>query len=195
MANKKTKPCTDCDLCYSGDIEFSKGVFQRSKDIDCPIKDDYIAKELLPMMAEADGFIFGAPVFCFSYTGRFRILTERLAAWQAKGWFANKPAAVVTVALMGVGAGQESCLAGMNHCIKALGMIPVSWAHGAPGNSGPPLGPLPGDDDGKEIASKKDFAAQFIALYNARRVAEVALMQKLAIAELGDLYVKDFSRV
>ncbi|MFC2003158.1 flavodoxin family protein [Chloroflexota bacterium] len=196
LANKKIKPCWDCELCYEMAYKaFDKDAPGKLKDVSCAIKDDFLATEFVPMMAEADGFVFGSPVFTFSYTSKFRTLFERLAAWQRTGWFTNKPAAVVAVGRGGLGGGQESCLVGMNNCIRALEMIPISWAHGACASSGPPLGPQPAEDDGKVIAVKNDRSARYIALVNARRVTETALMQKIAKQELDDLYLEEFIQV
>lgn len=157
----------------------------------CNIDDDYMARELLPKIIRADGLILGSPVFTGSYTSRFITLFERLRGIRSPAELANKPAGTVTTATL-VMAGQENCLGYMDACIRALGMIPVNWMNGATGTSGPPYGPLPGDDNGSEIAAKKDRRGQWGAFYVGRRVAEVSVMQKIARKKLGSLYEREF---
>ncbi len=149
--------------------------------------EDYIINELIPKMAEADGFIFGSPVFTGSFTSKFITLCERLRAGVKHGYFADKPAGCVSVATMPMG-GQDRCLESMEICTRALGMIPVHPLFGCSGTSGVPYGPLCGDDDGTVIAVKNDRFAQWTAILVGRRVAEVAVMQKLAKRHLGNLY-------
>lgn len=152
---------------------------------------DYITTELLPKMAEADGFIFGSPVFTGSYTSKFITLFEHLRAGVKDGHFTSKPAGCVSVATMPTG-GQDRCLESMDMSIRSLGMIPVHALFGCAGISGVPYGPLAGDDDGKVIAVKKDRFAQWTAILVGRRVAEVAVMQKLSKRRLGKLYDTEF---
>jgi multimeric flavodoxin WrbA len=185
---KEIKPCTDCDRrCEIS----SSGMHQ---DIDCIIQDDYLAKELIPKMAEADGYIFGSPVFTGAYTSNFRVLFERLRSAKRRGYFANKPVGGVTTAYMRV-AGQESCLEFMTMCMQQIGMLPVHWMHGAVSVSGPPYGPIPADDDGTIIGVKNDRYGQWMAALVGRRVGEIALMRKLALRRLGNLYKQEFIQI
>jgi len=63
--------------------------------------------------------------------------------------------------------------------------IPVSWPHGTPAHGGP-LG-------SKGIVVKDDPMAKALSVINARRVAEFALMTKLAKQEIGEkLYKREF---
>jgi len=181
FAERKMKPCIDCGASCETDAD----------DYECLIKDDYIATELIPRMIEADGFVFGAPVFTGSYTSKFITLFERLRAHAKRGYFTNKPAVGVTTATMLLG-GQETCLGFMDICMRAVGMIPVHWLNGATGVSGPPWGPLPGADDGTEIAAKNDRYGQWLSTVCGRRVAEMAVIQKIAKRRLGGLYDKEF---
>jgi multimeric flavodoxin WrbA len=87
-------------------------------------EEDYILSELIPKMAEADGFIFGSPVFTGSYTSKFITLCERLRLGVKQGYFSDKPAGCVSVATMPMG-GQDRCLEAMEICTRALGMMPV----------------------------------------------------------------------
>ena len=174
---KKVPPKLNCELVNGKYINLSEK--------------NYITQELLPKMAEADGVVFGCPTFTGSYTSSFITLFEHLRAGMGNGDFLNKPAGTVTVATMMIG-GQELCLGHMNMCIRSLGMIPVNWLDGAAGVSGLPYGPLGIQDDGTEIALKKDRYAQWEAIFTGRRVAEVAVIQKLAKRRLGRIHEEEF---
>lgn len=154
-------------------------------------ENNYITQELIPKLAEADGVVFGSPVFTGSYTSKFITLFEHLRAGIENRGFINKPAGTVTVATMMMG-GQEVCLGHMNMCIRSLGMIPVNWLNGASGVSGIPYGPIAGEDDGNTIALKKDRFAQWEAIFTGRRVAEIAVIQKLARQRLGRIHEEEF---
>jgi multimeric flavodoxin WrbA len=150
-------------------------------------EEDYILSELIPKMAEADGFIFGSPVYTGSYTSKFITMCERLRVGVKHGYYSDKPAGCVSVATMPMG-GQDRCLEAMEICTRALGMMPVHPLFGCSGTSGVPYGPICGDDDGTVIAVKNDRFAQWTSILVGRRVAEVAVMRKLARRRLGDLY-------
>ena len=154
------------------------------------VEEDYIISELIPKMAEADGFIFGSPVFTGSFTSKFITLCERLRAGVKHGYFSDKPAGCVSVATMPMG-GQDRCLEAMEICTRALGMMPVHPLFGCSGTSGVPYGPVCGDDDGTVIAVKNDRFAQWTAILVGRRVAEVAVMRKLAQRRLGQLHAQE----
>jgi len=195
LPGKEIRLCDDCDQrCEI----LNKGLPWKGTEVPrgfaCPIEDDYVARELLSKMARADGFIFGSPVFTLSYTSKFRLLCDRLRAGIGQGYFTNKPAGAVTTATMAIG-GQESCLEFMSMCIRELEMLPAHWGHGASSVSGPPYGPLPVDDDGTAIGVKKDRYGQWMAALVGRRVAEVAVMQKLAQRQLGNLYKQEFIQI
>jgi multimeric flavodoxin WrbA len=155
------------------------------------LEDDYITQELMPKMAEADGFVFGSPVFTGAFTSKFIRLFERLRAGVKDGLFTGKPAGCAAVATMPMG-GQDRTLEAMEICIRSVGMIPVHILCGCSGTSGVPYGPLPGDDDGTVIGVKKDRYSQWSSIQMARRVAEVAVMQKLAKRRLNKLYKTEF---
>ncbi len=155
------------------------------------VEDDYVTRELIPKMAEADGFVFGSPVFTGAFTSKFSRLFERLRAGVRDGLFTNKPAGCAAVATMPMG-GQDRTLEAMEICIRSVGMIPVHILCGCSGTSGVPYGPLPGDDDGTVIGVKKDRYSQWSSIQMGRRVAEVAVMQKLAKRRLDKLYKGEF---
>lgn len=154
-------------------------------------QDDYVTRELIPKMAKADGFVFGSPVFTGAFTSKFSMLFERLRAGVKDGLFTDKPAGCLAVATMPMG-GQDRTLEAMEICIRSVGMIPAHILCGGSGTSGVPYGPLPGDDDGTEIAVKKDRYSQWSSIQMGRRVAEIAVMQKLARRRLKKVYQTEF---
>jgi multimeric flavodoxin WrbA len=194
LARQKIKPCRNCEfrhmtnrgMPYTG---------ERPKPMGCPIKDDIVAKELLPKMKEADGYIYGSPTYGLSYCSQFRLATERLTPGVWEGAFSYKPACAVTVGEMPL-AGQETCLADINRIICGSESICVSWYLGVPGVSGPPIGPHPADKDYfTKIGAKKHRYSQWLAVVNGRRVAETAVMQKIAKKQLGPLWEREFLHV
>ncbi len=150
-------------------------------DFGCQEEDDYM-QELWTKMVAADGFIFGSPVSVGSLSSKFRILCERLTPRIAKGDLTNKPVVLVTVGSPLIG-GQESCLRAMGNCIRELEMIDVSWKIGVPGVSS-----LTADIE-------EDERAKLRSMYSARRLVRIAVMQKLARQELGDLYNREFIQI
>lgn len=153
-------------------------------------EEDYIISELIPKMAEADGFVFGSPVFTGSFTSKFITLCERLRIGVNHGYFTDKPAGCVAVATMPMG-GQDRCTEAMEICVRSLGMIPIHALFGCSGTTGVPYGPLSGDDDGTVIAVKNDRFAQWSSILVGRRVAEVAVLRKLSSRRLGDVHRRE----
>jgi multimeric flavodoxin WrbA len=194
LARKNIRACRNCQkFCLPNRGMPWKGARELSEyDCDCIQKDDYI-RELVPKFAEADGFIFGSPVYTHSYTSQFRRLMERIAGVTLfQGHISGKPAGAVTVATVPVFGGQEHCLHDMNTVFQAIEMIPVSWKLGAPGCSGYPFGPTPANDDGRAIGVRNDLEAKKLAVLVGRRVAEYAVMLRLAKLELGAIYTREF---
>ncbi len=195
LAGKDIKPCRNCEMRHlPGKGAPYKGV-DRPKMLGCAIKDDYMATELMPKMKEADGFIFGSPTYTWSISSQFRLFSERFSPLLWGGHLTGKPAAAVTVGEMPFG-GQETCLNHMNTIIHASEMLCVSWYAGATAVSGPPAGPLPSDKDyGTRVGVKGDRFANWLAIYNGRRVAEYALMTKLAKRDLGAVWDREFIKI
>lgn len=83
VSGKDIRPCDGCWSC------FGTG--------DCHINDDM--QSLLLKMAEADGIIFGTPVYVYSMTGQAKIIMDRMISLSAPGKnLANKVGGVVVVA-------------------------------------------------------------------------------------------------
>jgi multimeric flavodoxin WrbA len=194
LAQKKVEMCWECPdyPCRPNKGLPWKGV-SVPQDFGCPIKEDYLALKVMPRVAEADGFIFGSPVYTGTCTSQFITVMERFRAGIWKGYFTNKPVGTVTTATMPL-AGQESTLQQMNNVSRFLEMIPVSAGLGASSISGPPYGPLAADDDGKMIGVKNDKYGQWQAVCVGRRVAEITVMLGLAKQQLGKRYAEEFAR-
>jgi multimeric flavodoxin WrbA len=197
LGDKKITPCLGCTelpcvpLPYEGDKIVRKG---------CRIKNDFLATELKPKIGEADGFVFGAPVFTGTYTSKFKVAFERITGYTWDGYINdsgkrgysflnNKPAGCVTVATW---SGQDLTLQDMNRLLQGTDMLPIAWLQGGRAVSGPPFGPFPYEDKGDEIAVKKDRLGQWTTLMTGRRVAEIAVMMALARRDLGEIYDREF---
>jgi multimeric flavodoxin WrbA len=191
MAQKKVEICWECPDYPCRPSSGNNG--SPSKKFGCPITEDYLALNVMPKIAEADGFIFGCPVYNGTCTSQFMIVMERLRAGIWKGYFTNKPAGAISTATMNL-AGQESLLQQMNNVIRYLEMIPVAAGLGAVSIAGLPYGPLAGDDDGKTIGVINDKPGQKQAIALGRRVAEIAVMIGLAKQQLGNRYNEEFAR-
>ncbi len=76
---KKITPCLGC------------GHRCQMTERGCIIKNDYMARELIPKLAEADGFIWGVPTFNLTVTSKFKIFEERVCGPLWKGQLTNKP--------------------------------------------------------------------------------------------------------
>lgn len=74
---------------------------------ECIIKDDYI-QGLVPKFGEADGLIFGSPVYTHSYTSKFRRLFERIPSALFRGYITGKPAGAVTVGAVPIFGGRNT---------------------------------------------------------------------------------------
>ncbi len=195
LAGKKIEPCRNCEWRHLPGTGLPYKGTERPKAIGCPIHDDYMAKEIMPRMKAADGFIFGSPTYTWSYSSQFRLFSERFSPMLWEGYLTGKPAAAVTVGEMPFG-GQETCLSHLNTIIHASEMVCLSWYAGVTGVSGPPNGPVPWEKDyATRVGVKGDRFAQWLAIYNGRRVAEYALMRKLAQRELGAAWDKEFIKI
>jgi multimeric flavodoxin WrbA len=194
LAQKKIERCWECP---DYPCRPNKGLpWEGSsvpEDFGCPITGDYLALEVMPKVAEADGFVFGCAVFNGTCTSQFITVMERFRAGIWKGYFTNKPAASIANATMQL-AGQESLLQQMNNVTRFLEMIPVATGLGAVAIAGPPYGPLAANDDGKVIAAKNDTHGQRQSVLVGRRVAEFAVMIALAKQQLGERYAEEFAR-
>ena len=193
LADKEIKPCRNkCEQRHMSNRGLPYKGTERPKILGCPIQDDYFALELTPKVREADGYVLGSPVFTLSFTSKFRLFSERCAPLVWEGYLTNKPAIAVAVGEWSQ-VGEETCLQDINRIVLGAEMTCVSWYAGVAGVSGPPYGPVPSSlEYNKVIGVKKDRTARWLAIYNGRRVAEIAVMLKLAKRELGEIYTNEF---
>jgi len=194
LSTQKIEMCWECpdSPCRPNNGADWKDVFVPEK-FGCHITDDYLAKKVMPKVAEADAFVLGCPVYTGTCTSLFITVMERFKAGIWKGYFSNKPVGSVTVGTMPIG-GHESTLQQMNNVTRYLEMIPVTVGLGACGISGPPYGPLAADDDGRLIGVKNDKYSQWQCVCVGRRVAEITVMLAVAKKQLGKLYTDEFSQ-
>jgi len=184
LSDKDIKPCLNCNKRH--EIPHGGKPWSGEKypdDFGCVIKDDYFSRGILPRMADSDGFIFGSSVTTLTSSLTFRKFAERLVG---SVWFGDtnkKPTTNIAVSY-GDNCGQDSCLYMMNICNRWVELIPVSWMNGTSAIGG-----------GTQLSVKDDVNACFLSLFNARRVAEFALMTEFAKQELGEIYEKEFYKV
>ena len=93
VADKNISPCDGCGACQ--------------KDGICKIKDDM--QELYQQMEQADGIIFGTPVYFFSVTAQAKAIMDRTYALLRGRKLRGKVAGVIVVARI-VGVGQALSL-------------------------------------------------------------------------------------
>jgi hypothetical protein len=98
-----------------------------------------------------------------------------------------KPIANIAVAYDHA-AGEETCLNTMNTCNRWVEYLPVGWPHGTMARGG--------SMDTTEVVVKQDKRARELSIINGRRVAEIALMIKLAKQEIGEeVYKSEFYQI
>ena len=193
LADKKIKMCLQCYQHCTPNKGFPWKGTEMPQDFDCIIKDDYLAREVMPKLAEADGFIFGSPVYMTNIDSKLKIIMERLNAGIFKGYFTNKPGLAVSTATMAFGQG--NCLKTINNIMRELEMVPIAWMQGVPSASGAPYGPPMWEETPMDIGVKGDKLAHWWAVIGARRLVEFAVMLKLAKNQLGDIYRREFIQI
>jgi multimeric flavodoxin WrbA len=186
LADKELKPCLSCNKRY--EIPNGGSPWKGEKPpFGCIIKNDYIAKVLNRKLAEADGLIIGTSVCALTPSITFRIFSERQVEAVFRGHTARKPIANIAVAY-GNDYGQETCLNIMNAVNNWGEYIPVGWPHGTVARGGCSIV----GESTETIEVKDDVRATSLSILNAQRVAQWALMNKLAEQELGNSYKREF---
>ena len=116
-AGKELKPCDGCFSC--------------NKTGKCHIKDDM--QELYPKIVEAEGLIFGSPVYFMSITAQGKIVIDRLYCIYNQYVLANKVAGVLSVA---GSSGSELLRAEFNNLFSLAHMFPADNTFGFAYNKG-----------------------------------------------------------
>ena len=191
LANMEIKPCRSCmSLCMPNDGRPYKGTERKARG--CPIQDDDFALKVAPKIREADGFIIGSPIFGLSVTAKLRGFFERLTPLLWEGHLTYKPGVAVATGEV-PRSGVEATLEDLNRAMYGGEMACVSWGMGVTGFNGPPNGPAPSDPDyNTKIGAKADRYGMYLAVVNGRRVADMAIMMKLAKQQLGEIYKREF---
>jgi multimeric flavodoxin WrbA len=82
ISDKDIKPCDGCSSCF--------------KTGECPIKDDM--PELCDRMLEADGIIFGTPVYFYNMTAQGKAVIDRtIVLGRPERSLANKVGGIIVV--------------------------------------------------------------------------------------------------
>lgn len=106
LSDHRVTPCTDCEGCRMTGT--------------CVFDDD--VSELLSRMREADGIVFGSPVYIDNVTGQMKIFFDRLADAIHYQVLAGKYGCAVAVTKESGGA---EVVAYLNHVLNYLGVISV----------------------------------------------------------------------
>jgi multimeric flavodoxin WrbA len=118
LADLRITPCTDCEGCRMTGT--------------CVFEDD--VPELLSRMREADGIVFGSPVYIDNVTGQMKIFFDRLADAIHYQVLTGKYGCAVAVTEE---SGGDEVVAYLNHVLNYFGVISVGGIGIATqGNSG-----------------------------------------------------------
>ncbi len=117
LAGKTISPCDACSSCL--------------KTGKCHIKDDM--QDIYPKLLEADGIIFGTPVYYWSVSAQAKALIDRTFIFDAESRLRNKVAGVVMTAQR---SGVAGVVATFSWFFTPQKMIMVGWADGFSGDEG-----------------------------------------------------------
>ena len=118
VAQKDIRPCDGCGECF--------------KTGECPIQDDM--QELYEKMLEADGIIFGSPVYFYNITAQGKAVIDRTIALGHGGRsLANKVGGVVVV---GGSLGLVDAVKDLCFYMVTRQMIPASFVAAYASNKG-----------------------------------------------------------
>jgi multimeric flavodoxin WrbA len=116
VADKDIKPCDGCRAC--------------AKTGECPIKDDMQA--LYGKLLEADGIIFGTPVYFYGMTAQAKAVIDRTIAFsRPEKSLANKVGGVVVVA---GSQGNIDALKDLYFYMVTRQMLPANFISAYPGD-------------------------------------------------------------
>lgn len=117
LAGKTVSPCDACCSCL--------------KTGKCHIKDDM--QDIYPKLLEADGIIFGSPVYFWNVSAQAKALIDRTFAFYEKSELRNKAAGVVVTAQR---SGAASVISTFSGFFTNQKMIMVGRADGFSGDEG-----------------------------------------------------------
>ncbi len=189
IVGKNINPCDSCYRCFKS----------ATTEQCCPAFDDDCFEEIVQKIYQADGVIFGCPVYYMSVTAQMKAFMDRSMGVEALGYaWRNKVAGFVTVAYDRNG-GQEHTLRDMQTWAFMHDMIPLSVGPersskgtgaylGAAGCQGYPY-PVSNSMPGMGEAVRQDDVGMYAAKCVGWRTAEMAKIIKLGYANVskGDL--------
>jgi multimeric flavodoxin WrbA len=118
VAEKDIKPCDGCGHCF--------------KSGECPIKDDM--QELYGKMLDADGIIFGSPVYFYNITAQGKAVIDRtIAIGRGSRTLANKVGGIVVV---GGSLGLVDAVKDLYFYMVTRQMIPAAFVAAYASNKG-----------------------------------------------------------
>jgi multimeric flavodoxin WrbA len=118
VAEKNIQPCDGCGDCF--------------KTGECPIKDDM--QELYERMLDADGIIFGSPVYFYNITAQGKAVIDRtIALGHREKSLANKVGGIVVV---GGSLGLVDAVKDLYFYMVTRQMIPASFVAAYASNKG-----------------------------------------------------------
>ena len=117
VAAKNIKPCDGCGDCF--------------KTGECPIQDDM--QELYQKMLEADGIIFGSPVYFYNITAQGKAVIDRTIAIHGEKSLANKVGGIVVV---GGSLGLVDAVKDLYFYMVTRQMIPANFVAAYASNKG-----------------------------------------------------------
>jgi len=140
IADKDIKPCDGCGAC------FSTG--------ECPIKDDM--QELCEKMLEADGIVFGTPVYFYNMTAQGKAVIDRsIILGRGDKSLANKVGGIVVV---GGSLGLIDAVKDLYFYMVIRQMLPANFVAAYAGNTGD-VKKLP-----KCMAAAEDLGKQMVKI-------------------------------
>ena len=86
-----------------------------------------LMEEVLKKCSDADGIIFGSPVYFGSMSAQLKCFFDKTRDWRAKKAFVGKPACAISVGATKYG-GQQSTLRAIQDCCMVLGFTIVTDA-------------------------------------------------------------------
>jgi multimeric flavodoxin WrbA len=193
LYDKEIKYCVHCDACVGNYKKAAReeklGFYSKDRKRHpghalhgCVIKDDM--QEVLEKIEEAQGVIFGTPVYILGMTSRLKALIDRMRYMVHHNCLRWTVGAAISQAYYPLG-GQETTLADLIFAMRALNMIVVGTGLGATGISGPFFvgGPTPWEDDGEIAAVAKDEKwALKTSKWTGMAVAQVAKVVQRGLA-------------
>lgn len=189
IAGKRMESCAACYRCFKEPRMVNP----------CPayekVKGDAF-NEIVAMMLEADGIIFGCPVYWMSVTAQLKAFMDRSMSVEANGYpFRNKVIGCATVAFDRNG-GHEHTIRTMLNWSMMHDMLPVTM-----GPERPPKGiggylgamaaqgfpyPVPSGAPNGTYAIREDEIGMFATRNLGRRVAEMTKIVKAGFNVMGE---------